>query len=304
MPKIDLDEVRRLLQKYDASVAASHTATESLPVWATYYVGLVGFSSSVDVNEILPGHLSIRRLKTNPSASDVFRAASTFDTSTIEAGRWIDQIKHEIVIGFDGINVEQVLHLSFITRLAISVVSGTYSTAPLVSKHSHDSILCAERNSLTFDFLGSSEINYFGLIPRSIDLSGRALLPETIVALLELHRANENQRTQVACQVFTSWPHAPNPRIALSSIWTGIEALFGKNESQSKKRLCERVSNFLEDISYSELVAAYEVRCNAVHGHHCRNQTFLEGIAFSEDVLRSSLRKIVFSGRQPLPDKA
>ena len=304
LPKIDLNEVKRLLQIHDKSVAASRTATASLPVWAKHYVGLVGYSSTVDVGEILPGHLSIRSLKTSPSAGDVFRAARIVDKSTIEAGRWIDQITHEIVIGFDDLNSSQVLHISFITRLAISIISGVYCVSPLVNKHSHDSILCAEKESLTFGFLGGANTNHYGLGHRSIDLSGRTLLPDIIASLLELHEQNENLRTQVACQVLTSWPQSPNPRIALSSIWSGIDALFGKNEPQAKRRLCERIANFLGDATYSELVEAYEVRCNAVHGHHCDNQTFLEGIAFSEEVLRSCLRKIALSERQPLPDKA
>jgi hypothetical protein len=300
--EINPDYVRKLLEHHNASIEASRIATQNLPTWAKYYTGISGCLSNRDEISIAPDLLTIRRLQTRPHLNDVYRASLEIDRAAIEAGRWIDHVSHEFAIGDVG-SLENSLWFSYLAAVSIAIISGLYVSMPIPSKISIDSILCAEKNSVSFGLSNATQRYQHGLSGRSLNLNDADRIHNVLSSMLEMHKAGENLRFQIACQLLFSWSQTQDERIALAGIWSGIDAVFGKNETQAKRNLARRINGYLKEIGEEEVIEAYTIRCDAVHGRHCKRDNILDGIEKSERILRKILEKATLEKCQPLPDE-
>lgn len=302
MPKINIEQLRKEAGQRKNAIETSRSVSKELPEWSVDHFGLCGVSADCDQMEIIEDCLALRRLKTRPSMIDVYRASNTIDAEAIEVGRWIDRTTFELVIA-DLDSKQKTLELAFHAATAVAIVSGVYATLPFYSDVSVDSILCSEESSVNFRPLFAAERFGPSLLGREISVQDTTEIGDCLTALWRFQRTDGCLRIKLACELLFSWSQSRNDRIALTGVWSGIDAIMGRNEHQSKRKLAERISSYLDGFSEDDVIEIYEIRCDAVHGRHCSSERILEGILRSEFLLRSLIAQVCRVGKQPLRDE-
>lgn len=280
----------------------SIAAMESVPHWGKWYFGLSERSLLPDDLSLVQDSVLVRRLLTHPSQSGLYSSSTNLTPDAIEAGLLVGKVSAELVLGFDG-SFEDAKTRAYYACLAIAVQTGQIFSCPIVSDKSFDAVEGASPRSTNFWLTGDT-LKLWG---HGLSALGSAATAEDVArcmeSMLDLHKVDTNRRLHVATQIFWKWAQSADPRIALMSIWGGLDALFGKNERQAKKAIVSRITDFCGVIEPNEVMEMYERRCEAVHGRGRDDSYFIEGVVQSANLLRLSLAQISRIGRQPLPDQ-
>lgn len=295
------EEVQELLDAHNARVDASKAASLSIPPWSGCFLGLSGIVSEVSHEDIADGWMRLRRLETSISSMDVFSSAKESNRETFEAARVVDLLDHELIISQD-FSAQNALHLGHFACLALSIQTGLQLSCLIAASQSFDALLASPRNSVSFYETGGFKKFYqFYNKPVHRPVKSNEVM-KLLESLLILHKRGKNLRLQVACELFDTWAQSKNPRTALSSLWAGIDAIYGKNERNSRKALAIRVSEFLPRFEIEHVENAYQTRCDAVHGRHSSSERLHQGIVVAYEMLLETLRQILRERSLPLPD--
>lgn len=110
-------------------------------------------------------------------------------------------------------------------------------------------------------------------------------------------------RFGLAFNVAYTWNHTNDPRLAVASIWSGLEALFGiQTDRPVTQRLIERIAAWLAGVSEQDIRDLYNHRCDAVHGRSMEEPEIIDVIRRSADLLRRSLVRCIERDETTLPD--
>jgi hypothetical protein len=102
--------------------------------------------------------------------------------------------------------------------------------------------------------------------------------------------------------VLYSWNQTTNPRIAISNIWCGLEALFGdKSDKPVTRKLVEKICSWVPSVNSDFVEQSYNRRCDAIHGRWLEDDIW-PAVYEAEGLLRLSLTACVENNRAPVPD--
>ena len=110
--------------------------------------------------------------------------------------------------------------------------------------------------------------------------------------------ANKNTKFRIALESASNWRYSHSGRLAVASIWAGIESLFSVN-SELVFRISLYIANALETQPYNRLQKfrhiknLYSKRSKAVHGEDLSDKDLLQIIHDSFDVLKDLIVNIV-----------
>jgi len=110
--------------------------------------------------------------------------------------------------------------------------------------------------------------------------------------------ANKYIKFRIALESASNWRYSNSGRLAVASIWAGIESLFSVN-SELVFRISLYIANTLEDtecnrvIKFNETKKLYVMRSKAVHGEEITNKELLETIHNSYNLLKDLIVNIV-----------
>jgi hypothetical protein len=99
-----------------------------------------------------------------------------------------------------------------------------------------------------------------------------------------------------------TWNHVADYRLALASLWCGLEALFGDDERRMTAKLVARVSRWVPSVPEHKVRALYKVRCRAVHGSWLDEAQAKSAIGETENLLRLALVRCIETNSKTMPD--
>ncbi len=113
--------------------------------------------------------------------------------------------------------------------------------------------------------------------------------------------AFQHSNFMIALESSTNWRYSNSARLAIASIWAGIESLFSIN-SELVFRISLYIANILESernqriIKYKQIRELYGLRSKAIHGDKMSDEKLLETIHNSYGILRDLILKIANNG--------
>ena len=271
------------------------------------FVGLNGVSYTGEAFEVLPGFLTLRQVTNPPGLVHVTRASSAKDDQYLSVGRYSYGITVELAAGsseFPDSKDPEFLH-------AIA-----FHTAALVKLRGHENLFCPVSATTSWDLVASAgehsvRFRLLDDVPSQIRVGHPSEIIEADLIwareywdqAFRMRDGSISARFGLAFNVAYTWNHTLNPRIAISSIWVGLEALFGNRTDRPVTRtLVDRIVSWLGDVSESEIFDLYNSRCDAVHGRPMDAKTLRDTLQGSSLLLRRSVVRCIESEERTLPD--
>ncbi len=276
---------------------------------AKLFFGLIGVELDFESFELIPNLLRIRRVTNPPGVVHIASASDKQLSDWMGISRYAALISAEVAIGTDeaarDINSDNKLLTDLAWHaLALLKLTGSWLLrCPASSTVSWDVVAAYKDQSVSFtmldDFPNAAQVLGQG---RRLTTADAKWVAENYARAFELRNQSSSQRFGLAFNIAYTCNHASDPRIAMASIWCALDALFGKNESQLSKKLCERIAGFLQQTTYAEVRMLYDFRCDAVHGRLLDPKSMSDGLRKSYALLRHSLIRAIESGKPTLPD--
>lgn len=116
--------------------------------------------------------------------------------------------------------------------------------------------------------------------------------------------AATNEKFRFALEASIDWRYTKDMRIAISRIWSGIEALFGIS-TELVFRISLYAAVLIEERGdkrihmFKKVKSLYNIRSKAVHGEPIENEKLLEGMNGSFQILRELLFSCIKRGKVP-----
>jgi hypothetical protein len=120
---------------------------------------------------------------------------------------------------------------------------------------------------------------------------------------LDLRSAENSRRFGLAFNIMYTWNQTSDPRIAITNVWVGLEALFGKSDDRrTSDALAKRISEWLPSTTYNDVRKLYIQRCDAVHGRWLKEDDVGRALKDSDSLLRQALTKCIETSAKTLQD--
>jgi hypothetical protein len=119
--------------------------------------------------------------------------------------------------------------------------------------------------------------------------------------------AAESEKFRFAFEAAIDWRYAKDARAAIARIWSGIEAIFGIN-TELVFRISLLASSLLtkrgpdRQLMFQRIKELYRERSKAVHGEEMNDDSLIQTVTDSYELLREILLRIVAIGR-PITSK-
>lgn len=274
---------------------------------ALLFVSICGVKVDFELFELIDGFLSIRKVTNSPGFVHVMRAANTDKADYLSVSRYSHLTQAEITIGdnIHQVNESSLLDFAYHTAALFKLKGYSLLFCPSSSSVSWDTISAFSDNSVNFQMLDDIP-HQIGFIDDSstISIENAEWVKNNFTKAFEMRNFEKSHRFGLAFNIMYSWNQTTNSRIAISNIWAGLEALFGK---QSDKRITEalaqRISEWLPFTSKEEIKNLYNQRCNAVHGRWLNEKEIWEAIKKSELLLQNALIKCIETSTKTLADE-
>ncbi|MBF0169778.1 MAG: hypothetical protein HQK87_01590 [Nitrospinae bacterium] len=258
------------------------------------YVG--GLGSAIENGEYSfgDGMFHLRNILQPPTIFEVASVANHLKADYLSVSRYSAYLKFEIALLPDdfrddpNLALDAAFHLSCLLKL----IKAHNLFCPAGSSVSWDLVSVAQKNSVDFMLLDD--------FPRRIEFvnSDVPMLDSNDLKWAEsyfengrvLRNKESSGRFGLAFNLYYSWNHTQDMRIALSNLWIGLEALFGKKKDRPVKRmLVERICDWLPSEDARSIGDLYEKRCDAVHGRKMNGQEMGKILMRTHDIFRASL---------------
>ncbi|MGV8986614.1 MAG: hypothetical protein ACOH2H_10050 [Cypionkella sp.] len=246
--------------------------------------------------------LSIRPVLVRPDVSAVFSAAQKFDSGSRLASRYAPATTVELASGYD-LSDDAGSKVIYFLVLALKIVFDASIQCPIGSSKSFDCIFCSDEKSISF--------NAFEDVPEMVRISESANIDSAklewirnnLFSMIKLAGGTEiSNRYVLATELMFVWSYTKSHRIALMTLWSAIDAIFGKNERSIKRNMAGRVSVYLPNFKYNDFCTAYEDRCSVMHGRKIDTVTLSSALIYAKSLVSAALMKVIETGTAPLPD--
>lgn len=274
---------------------------------AKLFLGVCGIGLGFKQREVFDGLITLRRVTNPPGVVHVARAANLERVDYLGVSRYSFGIAAELAVGNADSSEDDghfLLGIAWHTVALIKLRGHVSVFCPAAATSSWDTVASISDNSVTFLLLDD--------VPRRIGLDHRpSEVSVTDVewvgkywdCALDLRGRDVSRRFGLAFNLAYVWNYTSDPRIALTNLWCGLEALFGQRTDRPvTERLVERICSWLPSATESETRGLYDRRCDAVHGRWIDDAGIREAIGGSESLLRQAVIRCVESRSVPLPD--
>lgn len=300
-----LQEIESRIQPLLDSEALAVKLQSQVPD-AALFVGLAGIVYEESSFDILPDLVMLRPVTNPPGIVHVCRSANLNHSNYLGVARYSNYITAEIACG---------RKLSSYSDDACFLHALAWHTTSLIKLRGHQTIFCPASSSVSWDTVAleaNNSVTFLTLddVPSKISIDdSKPVTTEDLVWVrnnwdraLDLRNASNSLRFGLAFNIAYTWNHTKDSRLAIASIWSGLEALFGvQTDRPVTQRLVERIAAWL-DISEHSVYSLYNHRCDAVHGRSLQEDEILDVIRKSADLLRQTLIRCIETNKTTLPD--
>ena len=273
---------------------------------ATQFVGICGARLAVKEFDLLDGFLTIRQVSNPPGLIHVVSAANESSHDYLHVARHSNAVTSEIGAGNDALDSEfnaAALNLAYHAAALLKLCEQDFLTCPASSTISWDCIAACSDKSVLFHVLDEIPRAYLGRLPASeIGLSDLEWVRDKFKSAFALRNHATSRRFGLAFNIAYIWNHTNNPRIALSNVWSGLEALFGARGQNTSRAMAARIATWLPETSVAEVMELYSKRCDAVHGRWVDDSQIQQPLAESAGLLVKAVRSCIDRKKQTLPD--
>lgn len=299
--KISTAALQEMLDRHNDHISASRLTAKSLPDWGFSAVGFSGFCPVKDCRIIVSDLVAIAPVKPAIMMTEVMRSSKKGPGDGVRFAAVASDINFEVILGQD-FELQSVEMCVFALGNLIKILS----ESPAIPRFSCS---CRTMNEINFALDRSVDFKPFLLNavsfrknpPLYLSSSDLQWLSTSLESMLEL--LNKNLRLRVCADFFGTWDVSHDPRKGLFSIWACVDALFGKNERSSAKKMIARASDFCE-VDAGEVAEMYNVRCAIIHGREAEYGLVVQSIEVALDLVRQALRKIINTRILPLGPSA
>ncbi|WP_282061692.1 HEPN domain-containing protein [Roseobacter litoralis] len=189
---------------------------------------------------------------------------------------------------------------AFFLCLTLKIVNSAFYSCPFSISVSTNCVQSANQQSVFFE--GVENVPEFislesTLAPSALDLSW---VQSNFENLLKMNGKDGSQRFALACELFHDWNHGQSKRKCVSTLWSCLDALYGKNERNSRRKLQERIVSHIGDIEEKNIIEAYDLRCDVVHGRRLSDQQLDKAVEITFGLVSASLKTCVETRKLPL----
>jgi len=271
----------------------------------SHYVGIAGIYLEDQEMSILNGDYLIKNVTNSPGMMNLFSACDISDNNTHMAARYASEITCEICVServCDGLDVNEILNNAWCVAALIKLHSNSNAPCPVSTTVSWDTVAAKQNNELKVYILDDVS-KYISIGADNIVSSESLALVERDFTNFQRLRLNDvSRRFGLASSIAYTWCHTSDVRIAFSSLWCALDALFGdQNDRPVTKSLIERICAWSPNSRYDRLRTLYDTRCNAIHGREITD-IYANQLLETYRLLRDCITKSLETGEVPLPD--
>jgi hypothetical protein len=304
---VNLDEIRARLKPFQEQEERARQMSATVPP-AAVFVGILGPPLPCDAFSFLEGYGSIRKVTNPPGLVHVCSAADPRRSDYMGVSRYSHALTSEIAFGntqeFSARrDLQMLLELAWHTVAMLKLRTGAAFVCPAASSCSWDTVAAAPKGTVHFDLLDDVSREVLASPQRrAISVDDLNWVKQHWSIALELRDAQSSGRFGLAFNLMYTWNHVTDPRLAITNLWCGLEALFGTNEKSLSSKLAARISQWVPSASKQKVRKLYGIRCNAVHGARLDNAQVANAAEETEDVLRKALIRCIETNSKTLPD--
>jgi hypothetical protein len=241
---------------------------------------------------ILHDVLLFRALTNAPGLVHVIRASRRETPDYLVAARYSSAMTAEIAISAEALSED--------SEMANSLA---WHTLALLRLRQSSPMLCPASSTVSWDVVaahvGDVVIQSLDDVTRQIRLDDSRPLAgadfEWVAnhweCAFRLRDQSRSRRFGLALSISYTWNHTSDPRVAISNVWAGLEALFGdRRDRRVSEALATRIAAWLpRETSKAEIRSLYSKRCDAVHGRWLEGDRKLR-VATQPDVTSTAQR--------------
>lgn len=283
-------------------VSLSRKAEANVPLWASSFYSLFGINPPTEELIVFPELLSLRAVTICPDESAVFASTIDFNRGAGLASRYAPVTSVEIASNFD-IGSDSSAKIVYFLVLALKIVLNSSIQCPIASSSSFNTILAAKEKTVKYvpfeDFPEMVSISSASTVEGS-DLEW---IQKHLTGMIKMASGSRiSNRFILATELLFVWSYTKSHRMALMTLWSAIDAIFGKNERDIKRRMADRVSAFIPTFTHDDFCKAYEDRCSVVHGRKINDQDLNTALVYAKSLVSAALIAIIETSQAPLPD--
>ena len=290
---------------FEQQEARSRGLRQTVPD-ALIYVGLCGVTLESSSVNLVPGLITLRKVVNPPDVIHVTCAANTERSDWLGVGRHARNIAAELCVhdAVDQLQIQGALDFAFHAVALLKLHGVGLVHCPVASSASFDLICDIADHSVDFRLLD----DVGGVLPLSaeggvVGSKATTWVKKHFATALELRNTASSRRFGLAFNLAYRWNHTRDPRVALTSLWNGLEALFGRQEDEHPaEALCDRVAEWVRR-SPMQVRALYKRRCDAVQGQAITDAVLFRSVESTEAILRAALRRCIERHERTLPDR-
>lgn len=309
MSPAELDQIERRYQPLLERETKAKELQKAVPS-AESFVGVTGVTYTGEAFTLLPEFLTFRAVSNPPGVIHVCRAADLRQADYLGVSRYSHHVTAELALGCPNTQ-EKKTDTTFLHEMA-------FHTAALLKLRGFDLLACPASSTVSWDTVAAVSDNtacfrVLDDVPRKISLRQRNEITEPDLIwvrdsynrALELRDSSCSRRFGLAFNIAYTWNHTHDPRVALGSLWCGLDALFGiQTDKPVTQKLLQRIATWLPSVSVSQLEDLYNHRCDAIHGRLMNDAELGNDLRATAALLRESLIRCVDANAKTLPDWA
>ena len=271
----------------------------------SYYVGIAGVYLEEQEISILDGDYLVKNVTNSPGMVNLFSACDISDNNTHIAARYASDITCEICVGnrvCDGQDVNTILNNAWSIAALIKIHSNSNAPCPVSTTVSWDTVAAKQNNELKVYVLDDVSKYISVGTDNVISLKCLTLVERDFSNFQRLRLDGVSRRFGLASSIAYTWCHTSDVRLAFSSLWCALDALFGvQNDRPVTKKLIERICAWLPDRRYDRIRSLYNTRSDAIHGREITD-IYANQLLETYHLLRDCIKKVLETGEVPLPD--
>lgn len=305
----DLAADRAILQPLIDAEENARRHVQSEPP-AKWFLGIAG-TQTANIEMTGGFHtLWAKSVPAPPGFVHMFAASHALDGDVAYLAWTANQIRSEVA--FETPDEDTAIGLAYHLACLLKLRGFINLWCPGLASRSWLVIPAAERTSVIF-----RRLDFFPKFMRqdmqfSLGHDDFAWVQSKANAAWDLRNRNISKRFGIALNSFYQWNHQASMELCLSSLWLGLEALFG-DKSYMKRvkgspltysdRLAHHISSWIDSaVSADEVRRLYDTRSDVLHGRAVSVQVLHQATVHTEDLLRRALVFTIERGKPPLPD--
>jgi hypothetical protein len=289
-------------QYFDGRKQRAKEIADGIPA-AELYVALRDVKLDRDLL-LLDGVACLRKVQQAPGLVEITSTAIRTRDDYLAVSRHMQYVTAELIVNPPDWKTQSILTSArtFVTLLKLR--GHEHILAPFCSSVSSDSIPAAHNQSVHFRLLDdyTARLLLSGS-PDTITEDDAQWTGRNFISALSLSNPSASARFRLAFELYHGWNHNADYRVAMATIWSALEALFGKRDDRRvTEALCGRVADWLNGTSTSNVRRLYNRRCDVVHGRPLLYSDIADDLSQSANLLQRSLTQAIETKTSTLPD--